>query len=267
MAANDILTRNVKTVFDTDWMYLLNAAGTIEGIAQVQNILALSDKEINTISNTGSGAEVAKTKLGVDFPLRTLISSDSTVTISQNTDEIDFSSPRLGSYRNIFIAAGAMIPQDTNGATTGTIQQPTGQVMNDFFDFAPGVDQDVQFNMMMPDEWDLGSIRYKFYWSAATVAGVGNVSWGISSVAISDGVSYDFNFNSPSFVSDTFSSATFLSISGPAAQTPENTPTLQDMIFFRIRRSGSTDSYTQDARLLGVAIQYKEGNAEPVEWT
>ena len=47
--------------------------------------------ESNTTSNTGAGAQVAKAKSGTDLPMRSILSSDSSVTVTQNTDDIDFS--------------------------------------------------------------------------------------------------------------------------------------------------------------------------------
>jgi hypothetical protein len=45
--------------------------------------------EVNTNSNAGAGAQIAQSKSGVDTPLRTLVSSDSSVVITQNADEVD----------------------------------------------------------------------------------------------------------------------------------------------------------------------------------
>src|SRR3990172_8701114 len=50
-----------------------------------------SSGEKNTASNVGDGAGIAKTKSGLDLPLRTLKSLSPELIISQNTDTIDFS--------------------------------------------------------------------------------------------------------------------------------------------------------------------------------
>jgi hypothetical protein len=47
--------------------------------------------EENTASNVGGGAEVFQQKIGEDLVFRTLESQDGTITITQNTDTIDFS--------------------------------------------------------------------------------------------------------------------------------------------------------------------------------
>lgn len=268
--ANDLLTRNIKTAFSTDWMYILNQAGTEEGRASIADILALSDKEINTSSNAGAGAQIAKAKIGVDLPMRTLVSADSSIVFTQNTDEIDAKAVRVGIYRNIHVDAGAMIGQDTNGATSGTFETTTNFVMNDFFDFAAGVDSFAQFSMMLPDEWDREDISFKLFWTNGQITGAGDVLWGVSATAMSDGETLDSSFGTAEYIADTYlGSPPTMHITSPTtAATPANSPAIQDMIYFRVERNGANvlDTYTENARLLGIAIQYKEGLTEPVQW-
>lgn len=51
--------------------------------------------EANTMSNVGTGAEVYKEKIGEEFILRTIISSDGSILITQETDEIDIKVPTI----------------------------------------------------------------------------------------------------------------------------------------------------------------------------
>lgn len=317
---NDLLSRDIKTPFATDWVYILNNAGTQEGRALLSDVLALSAGEVNTSSNAGAGAQLAKAKLGVDLPFRTLISSDATVSISQgsdeiditttaeanttsnsgtgvglaqpkvgadlpfrslvsaddsvefieNTDEINLKAVRVGVYRNIFITAGAMISQSTNGATAGTNATPINDIMNDFYDFPAGVDTFVQFSMAMPDEWDTTTnVGYKFYWTNGAVTGTGNIIWCLSTKAESDGEVFDTSFGTDSDVFDTYQgTADVMHITSPLIVSVGGSPALESLIYFQICRQGLNvlDNYSQDARLLGVAIQYKELTTEPAAW-
>lgn len=264
--ANDLLTRDEKTPFNDDWMYIESNDGSQEGRTTVQDLLALGPGQSNTTSNVGTGAPLAKAKIGNDLPFRTLRSENGTVNFIQNTDDINLEAVRVGVYRNIYIAAGAMIGNFTNGATSGTFETPTNEVMNDYYEFPAGVASFVQFSMMMPDEWDLGPIKFKFFWTNAAVDGVGGVTWGMSADPVSDGESVDTPLASINFITDTFVAAGDLNITGPVEVPSTLSPALQDMTYFRVTRSAG-DTYTESARLLGVAIQYKELGDEPAEWT
>ena len=57
--------------------------------------LALSGTA-DTNSNAGAGAQLVQTKVGNDTPIRTLTSTDTSVTIAQNADTVDFSVPASG---------------------------------------------------------------------------------------------------------------------------------------------------------------------------
>lgn len=271
MAGNDLLTRGVKTPFGTDWVYLVDQAGNIEGRVAVTDLLALGPGENNTVSNVGSGAQISKAKIAEDFPFRTLVSEDSSVVITQNTDEVDLKAVRVGVYRNIYIAAGAMVAQFTDGATSGTFETAgANNVMNDYYEFASGVDSYVQFSMAMPDEWDTTTnVGYKFYWTNGAVTGAGRVVWSLSVNPLGDGTSIDFSFPFPSETADVFQGTELMHITSPLIVSVPNTPELENLLYFRIGRNGTNglDDYTQASRLLGVAIQYKELTTEPVAWT
>ena len=174
-----------------------------------------------------------------------------------------------GLYRNIWAGAGVMIPQFVGGGTPGTYATPTFAVMHDFIDFAPGVDTYAQFSMMMPDEWDLGELKFKFYWKAGLTPGAGDVVWNVSPQAITPGTVVDFPYPAGATIVDTYLlNSRFLHTTTALGSSVNNTPNIEDSIYFRVGRVGTAgaDTYTEDARLLGIAIQYKEGITIPVVW-
>lgn len=267
--ANDLKTRADRTAALTDLLYVLNTGGVVEGKVLVSQLLSLSDKEINTASNSGVGAQLALAKDGFDLPFRTLVSSDGTVLFTPSATEMNLKALRVGLYRNIWIDAAAMVDRDTDGALPGTSETAGAQVMNDYLEFQNGVDRFVQFKMMMPDEWDKNPFKMKFYWSAADVAGAGDVIWSISSNALADGHSIDAQIGTPVDTVDTFLGISSLHITDASALvTVFNNPADEYLTYFEVARVGTNvlDTYTQPVRLLGVAIQYKERNTEPVIW-
>jgi len=167
-------------------------------------------------------------------------------------------------YDTIYVDAGAMTPCTTNGAATGTNEYATNDIEWDYFAFDGGATEErIQFKLALPDGWDLGTIKVKFYWSSATSSTAGDtVEWGIKAGALADSDAIDTALGTPQVISDALlaNNGTDLQIS-PAtpALTIAGTPALGELITFEIyRNTDGTDDMTEDAWLLGVSIQYKK---------
>lgn len=183
-----------------------------------------------------------------------------------NIKDTDIKTSNVGVYRNIYIDAGSMVSNITNGAAISTTESSTNKIMLDAYDFDAVTSESIQFKLVMPDEWDRNSIKAKFYWTNATTPGTGNVTFGIKGIALSNDDAIDTSFGTPQVINDTFITSGDLHItSATPAITIGGTPSLSDLIIFNVYRDIS-DTYTQDARLLGVEIQYKELTVEPVIW-
>jgi len=177
-----------------------------------------------------------------------------------------------GVYRSMYIDAGAMVSCTTNGAATGTNEYGTNDIEFDYFAFDGGATEErVQFKMNMPDEWDLGTIKAKFYWSSATSSTANDtVEWAIKAGALADSDAIDTALGTPVVISDTLlaNNGTDLQIS-PAtpALTIAGTPALGELTAFEVyRNTDGTDDMTEDAWLLGVSIQYKELSTATAIW-
>jgi len=189
------------------------------------------------------------------------ISNGNTVSLSA------LSSTPVGLYRDIWIGAGAMVPRTTNGADPQTVEFATNGVNLDVFDFDAATEEGVNFSLAMPDEWDLGTIMVKFYWTAAS--GSGSVVFGIRAKANSDDDAIDSAYGTEQLVTDTLITADDSHISSASsALTVGGTPALGDLIIFEVTREvgDASDTLGVDARLIGVSIQYKELNTNPVIW-
>ena len=176
---------------------------------------------------------------------------------------------RTGVYRTIYIDAGAMVSRTTNGAASGTKEYVTNDIMADYFDFDAATDEAVQFKMSMPDEWDRDTIKAKIFWTNGTTAGTGDVVFGVRGGAVSNDDAIDAALGTAQTVADTFIADGDMHITAAtAALTIGGTPALGDMLFMEIYRDAdnAADTYTQDARLLGIQIQYKESATEPSIW-
>lgn len=105
--------------------------------------------------------------------------------------------------------------------------------------------------------WDRGTITAKFHWVVGS--GTGNVVWAIRGVAISDDDPIDAAMGANASVTDAFIAVGDLHISGEtAAMTFAGTPQVSDALFIQVVRlaADGADTFTQDARLVGVTILY-----------
>jgi hypothetical protein len=118
--ANDVLTWNAV---DNEW--------------QPAAAPGASGGEANTISNVGTGAEIFKTKVGVDFKLKTLI-FDSNFSVTENTDDISIALTAAPDFGNIEIGSDTIANLVTNN-DINIVTNGTGTV-NITGDLLPGTD-------------------------------------------------------------------------------------------------------------------------------
>ena len=179
-------------------------------------------------------------------------------------------------YRTLWIDAGSMVPQVTNGAAAGTSESADAyDVMNDFYAFDAGTIEYTQYKLAMPLQWDGGTIKAKFYWKPSSSTTTSHsVMWAIDGQAHADGgelgawgslaiSAVDDVIATDSTKKVHISAATpALTIAGsPAAGASE-------LVYLRFQRiaSHATDDLNEDAHLLGVAIQYQETAALQAGW-
>lgn len=177
-------------------------------------------------------------------------------------------------YRTIYVDAGSMVPQVTNGAAAGTSESADAyDIMNDYFAFDASTDEYVQFKLVMPEQWDGGTVKAKFYWKPSSstttshdvvwsISGQSHAdggelgSWGTAADAPADNV---VATNSPKKVHITAASGACTIAGGPVEGADE-------LVYFRIMRDVSADDLNEDAHLLGVSIQYRETLTADTAW-
>jgi hypothetical protein len=170
----------------------------------------------------------------------------------------------LEEYDTLYVDAAAMVPCTTNPALQSTYEYGTNDIDVDLFAFDAGVTEErVQFKNIMPDNWDGGTIKAKFYWSSATGSTIGDtVEFGIKAGALSDSDAIDAVLGATQVISDTLlaDNGADLQVSGATpAITIGGTPALGDMIMFEAyRNTDGVDDMAEDAWLMGVLIQYKK---------
>jgi len=117
---------------------------------------------------------------------------------------------------------------------------------------------------VIPEEWNLGTVKAKFYWgNAAGASAADTVEWEIAGGALSNDDAIDAALGTSKTISDTVIADGDLHISSAtAAITIGGTPALGDLIHFKVSRNVSgTDDMSEDAWLFGVLIQYSATKA------
>lgn len=174
---------------------------------------------------------------------------------------------RTGVVRNIWIDAGAMRSTTTAGAASGETELSVNKQNADLWDFDSATNENVQFRVCMPDEWDRGTVKVKFYWTAST--GSGDTAWDIQAVATSNHDPIDASWGTAVEVVDTLTAvADVCATAATGAVTVGGTPALGDVVWWQVFRHAddAADTLTGDARLIGVMIQYTESATEPAAW-
>jgi hypothetical protein len=157
----------------------------------------------------------------------------------------------------IWVPAGAMLPRTTAGAAAGLVELATNDIMLQTLDFDAATDEFAQFSIVMPSDWDLGTVTATFYWSAAS--GSGDVIWGLQGLAVGNDDAQDAAMGTAQTVTDTLLLADDLQITAAtSAMTIAGTPAAGDIVHFAAYRDANAggDTLAVDARLQGVKINY-----------
>ena len=164
---------------------------------------------------------------------------------------------------SIWIAASSFIPRTTNGCGVDSRETSTNRTNWDELLFDAGADEFAQAVVVMPSNYNNGTITARFYWTASGATdGSDNVVWGIQGRAFADDDALDQAMGTAQTVQDTVIATNDMHVSAAtSAVTIAGTPAAQKPILFQIYRDADAtgaggDDYSHDARLLGVEIIY-----------
>lgn len=162
-----------------------------------------------------------------------------------------------GGREEIWIPAGSMIPQVTNGAAEGSGETTTNDVMRRTLDFDPTTAEYAQFSWRMPKRWNEGTVTFIPIWSHPSTTTNFGVVWDMCGVAISNDDALEAAFGSAQTSTDTGGTTDDL-YEGPesSAITIAGTPAVGDVVHFRVARapSNGSDTMAVDARLHGIVL-------------
>lgn len=172
-------------------------------------------------------------------------------------------------FNTIWIGAGAMTPCLTNGARIDTMETLVEHNSIDvllFQGISGGTIERAQFSIVMPEEWDGGTVKFKYYWTGTDNVGA-YASFGIKAAAINDGGSLDSALGTAVFRNNGLAAAGNLQVS-PACDeiTIDGSPTRGSLVIFEVYRdpdvlgAGIGDTLDADVSLIGCLMQYRKVN-------
>lgn len=162
-----------------------------------------------------------------------------------------------GGSTNVWIPAAQWIPRTTTGCGINSLEASTNKVNYDVLEFDPATAEYAQCAVVLPNNWNAGTITAKFHWTAAS--GSGSVVWGLSGRAFADNNAIDQATGTAQTVTDTLLTAVYEHItSATSAITLAGSPAAGQMVIFQLYRDATNGSDTlgTDAQFLGVEISY-----------
>jgi hypothetical protein len=162
-----------------------------------------------------------------------------------------------GGSTNVWIPAAAWIPRTTTGAGIDSREQSTNKINTDELLFDAGTDEFAQAMIVMPSNWNAGTVTAKFHWTASTSSG--DVVWGLQGRAYANDDALDQAMGTAQTATDTLTATNDVDISpATSAITLAGTAAAGNPVIFQVYRDADAggDTLGADARLLGVEISY-----------
>ncbi len=162
-----------------------------------------------------------------------------------------------GGASNIWIPAAQWIPKTTLGCGVDSVETTTNDQNFDQLLFDAGADEFADALVIVPNNWNNGTITARFYWTASTSSG--DVVWGIQARAFANDDALDTAAGTAQTVTDTLTATNDMCVtSATSAMTIGGTPAANTPVQFTVYRDANAggDTLAADARLLGVEILY-----------
>ena len=174
------------------------------------------------------------------------------------TAYVDGAPAKVAGKESMWIPAGAMYPQTTGGCSE--LQQVELTVNNPeikCLDFDPNSPEYAQFTVAFPKSWDEGTITFQAFF---TVEGThtGDVVWQMNARGSGDGDAINQNFGPSVFAPAKSHSGTSneVNVTDESPAVTVSGASADSQTYFRLCRdaSGSADTQSGDARLLGIKV-------------
>lgn len=160
----------------------------------------------------------------------------------------------------IWVPATGMTPAVTSGCDFVKRIEISSTTPNlHVLDFDNTVEEFAQFDIVMPDEWDLGTVTFQAVWTAAT-GGTTGVAIALEGVARGDNEAWSTAYGSEVVVTDDAQTGAHEVYFTPesTAVTIGGTPAADNVVSFQVTRvvGNGNDDLAEDMRLIGIRIYW-----------
>ena len=256
VAVTHILTVGTLSDGDSIGLTFVPSGSDGEGSGDLEASNNLSDvasaaPAFGNLKQAASTTATGVVEIATDAETNTGSATDKVITPANLTQRA-----MLQGLHSMWIPAGSMIPQITNGPSSGLFESSSNDIMSRTLDFNTSTDELAQFTVVMPKSWNEGTVTFRAYWTAAS--GSGTVLWSYAGGSFADSRALDTALGSEAVTAaDTLLTALDVHVSAvSAACTIANSPAAGGLVIIRVRRDVSGDNLGVDAKLLGVQMFY-----------
>lgn len=192
-------------------------------------------------------------------PLVTFTAGDplAAADLNANFANIDYLDAKINA--EIQIPAGSIIPRASQGAVPSEYVTTTYAHNFAVLDYIDGSVTYADFSLVLPSDYDGGSLTYRVLWTANSTS-TNSVVWVLRGTTIADDESLDAAFGTAISVIDANKSSAYdMNITAESsALTLGGTPAAGKMAFFSIHRdpTNGSDTLAATARLISVVLTY-----------
>lgn len=163
----------------------------------------------------------------------------------------------------IFLSAAGMWPSTTSGcALNSKTELSTNKVNLYTLDFDASTIEYAECSVVMPSDWNAGTVTAKFYWMHDSTTTNFKVAWAIQGRSYADTDALDQAMGTAIQTNDTGGTTNALYISPQTAAITITGAGASELVQFRVYRvatDGTNDTLAIDAKLLGVMINFTRG--------
>jgi hypothetical protein len=156
------------------------------------------------------------------------------------------------------VYAAAMRPSATGGcASIATSATSANQPDIDSLDFDASTQEYAQFSVLMPKQWNEGTITAQFVWTHGSTTTNFGVVWNLQGVAIGNNEAIAAAYGTAQQVADTGGTTNNQYFTDEtSAITIAGTPQAGDVVHFRVSRvtGDASDTMAVDAKLIGIKL-------------